>query len=232
MKLLLSSILTATFLSLGSPVSAAIFQFSASDPSGLNGSKRAGKTTEVKASYDTDSDLFKWSSTFVANGKGRTPDGAWLVVNNGPNPKGNTGELAIAYLDEAEGKVSFFEYNGANSANSYNSPGNYLAFTDLNVNKGSNSVTYDFEFDSTDLNNLGLGPNWKGLQFDHEIGIWFHGVDDLHTSYTGDKLTEFIYRKQSWYDVGHKKTEKIPEPSTMFGLFGLAGLGLITKKSK
>lgn len=214
------------------PTPAAIFQFQTEG--NLPGSKRAGKTTEIFTRYDTESELFEWSSTFTPNDKGVLPEGAWLVVNDGPNPKGVSGELAIAYLDESANKVSLFEYNGLNKADSYLDPGNFLASTALNTTRTADSVTYDFSFDATEINSLDLGPNWKGVQFDDEIGIWFHGVSGLETQYKPSmhELVYFNYEKQSWYDVAHKDTEKIPEPSALLGLGLIGVLGICAARTK
>ena len=189
----------------------------------LPGNKGAGRITEIDTTYDTETELFNWSSTFTPNAHGVLPDGAWLVVNDGPNPKGHGGELAIAYLDELNQQVSFYEYNGANKSNSYRSPGNFLASTGLTTDRTADSVTFSFDYDATDLNSLDLGDNWQGISFNDEIGIWFHGVSGLHTSYDEQELEEFIYQSQSWYDVSHKETEKIPEPSMLLGMLAIGG---------
>lgn len=209
------------------PVPAATYSFSTTGD--LPGSTGAGQTTSIETSYNTSTDLFKWSSTFTPNSHGILPDGAWLVVNDGPNPKGNAGELAIAYLDEQNETVSLFEYNGLNKADSYLTPGNLLATTKLNTQRANDSVTFGFDFNATDLNNLSLGDDWKGLQFNDSIGIWFHGVSELETKYADEQLSLFVYNYQSWYDTANKKTEKIPEPSILLGLLGL-GAYAVTQK--
>jgi len=202
------------------PSFSAIYSFSGTD---LPGSTGAGKTSQVLTSYQTSADLFTWESTFEQNVEGILPDGAWLVVNGGSNPKGQAGELPIFYLDSTNDTVSVFEYNGANKSDSYRSPGNFLGATSLNTFETADSVTFSFDFDATEINNLDLGLDWQGLNFDDQIGIWFHGVSGLSTDY--DKhtqaLTYFNYKTQSWYDTAYQDTSKIPEPSLLIGLLAI-----------
>ena len=229
---------TASVLVASAPAFATTFSFEKSYP---NGQDRAGDVSFIETSYQNDNGLFKWSATFEEV-DGILPDGAWLVVNDGPNPKQHDGEFAIYYLDGTEDIVSIFEYNGANDSNSLDSPGNFLGSTGLTVEEGTGSKTFSFEFDTDGINALtDIGPDWKGTSFNDRIGIWFHGVKDLETAYKLDEsgertneLLQFNYDRvnQSWYDIGHQKATAVPEPATVaaMGLFALAGVVVKRKK--
>ncbi len=82
---------------------------------------RAGVLTNVVSSFNDVTNIFVWTATFEpCNGK--LPDGYWNVINNGPNPKGHSGELAILYFDAsdlANPQVTAYAYNGQNGTISY-----------------------------------------------------------------------------------------------------------------
>ena len=235
---------TASVLIASAPAFATTFNFTKNNPAGAS---RAGDISSVTTSFDDNTDLFTWSSTIKRNSNGVLANGAWLVANDGPNPKGVTSELAIYYLDEAAETVSIYNYNGKNNSVSWQNPGQLLDSIKLDVVKnGADEKTYSFSYDATDLNALNLSPNWKGTAFNDKVGLWFHAVSDLNSGYDaltaaqqGDgfkngKLNAFAYNpKQSWYDVGNQKTEAVPEPATAaaLGLFAVAGAFMKRKQS-
>ena len=217
---------TASVLLASAPAFATTFTF---DSSNLPGATEAGITKSITTSYNDNTDLFKWSSTYQRNKTtGLLADGLWLVANDGPNPKGHAGELAIYYLDGINQKVSIYEYDGSNSANSWATPGNFLGSTGLNVSKnGNDEITFGFELDATDLNGKALSPIWKGTSFDKNIGLWVHGVTGLDAKYDANgKLTKFKYSgNQSYYDSNNNQATAVPEPASTvaLGLFAVAG---------
>ena len=98
-------------------------------------------------------------------------DGFWLVVNNGPNPKSsNVNELAIMYGDMATGTLSTFIYNGANNSNSLNNPAIHLQTDTFSTTSDSLSI----DIDASAINSWVGDPNYTGISFDNNIGIWFH----------------------------------------------------------
>lgn len=213
------------------PANAATYTF---DGDNLGGNKTVGDHTNITTTYNTSTDLFTWSSTFTDNGNGPLAEGAWLVISDGENPKKNADEYAIFYLDGTQNTVSIYNYNGANSANSYQSE-TFLASTTLDVTNSGNSRTFEFSFDATDLNDdiHGLfGSEWKGITFDESIGIWFHGAGNLSTSYDTDgSLLTFSPTATGWYDTKNKTTTAVPEPASLVAI-GLFAVGAATKLRK
>lgn len=228
-------IATTSVLMAGAPAFAANLTFHDGNPNGnmLGGINNvAGTYKSLTATFDTDTDLFSWSSTFEKNSDGTLADGAWLVVSDGPNPKFQPGEYAIYYLDAINEKVSIYEYDGNNNGNSWRNPGNFLDSTSLQVTRnGSDEVTFAFDYDATDLNNLALGPDWKGTSFGEEIGLWFHALSGTGGEYGTDpgdlvstgNITKFSHKKHGWYDID---SVAVPEPMSVasIGLFALAGV--------
>ncbi len=81
------------------PANAATFTYEDSNPKnrdGLGLTHRAGKYSSITATFDDQTDVLNWSSTFTRNkGNNRLSDGAWLVLSDGENPKGDVDEYAI-----------------------------------------------------------------------------------------------------------------------------------------
>lgn len=180
----------------------------ASDPSG-------GTIERINASFDTSSKQLTWNVQFAPSpgSSALNTQGFWLVINNGPNPKNNPGELAIFYFDaSAVGqtpKLSVYGYNGKNAADSWidgnpavagNQPGDLI--------KGSKQTGYIQSISSVDVNVPGLGmrrvmsmtidatdiinhsplypvagTDWYGTGFDQKIGVWFHPVRTFSAAY-------------------------------------------------
>ncbi|MCB0331967.1 MAG: hypothetical protein KDD55_00640 [Bdellovibrionales bacterium] len=82
---------------------------------------RAGILTHLESTFNDVTNIFVWTATFEpCNDK--LPDGYWNVINNGPNPKGHSGELAIIYFDASnpsDPKITAYAYNGQNGDKSY-----------------------------------------------------------------------------------------------------------------
>lgn len=233
-------IATVSVLLSTAPAFATTFTFDKS--SGLSGSQGAGVTKSILTSYDNNTDEFTWSSTFEKK-NGILADGLWGVLNNGSNPKGTGGELAIFFADGTKGITSFFEYNGKNNIDSLTKPGRYLGQTALlstDTTVGDKlQRNFSFNIDATDINNASTNlkgkilEDWKGIQFDRNIGLWVHGVAGLNTEYDEDgKLTQFAYTSDSWYDVADEQATAVPEPASAaaLGLFAVAGA--FVKRSK
>jgi len=213
------------------PANAATYTFQGDN---LGGNTATGDHTNITTTYNSNTHLLTWSSTFTENGSGTLAEGAWLVLSDGENPKENVDEYAIFYLDGHENTVSIYNYDGTNSSYSYQSE-NYLGSTALNVIDDGNDRTFEFSLDATDLNNdvNGLfGSEWDGAAFGDNIGIWFHGASNLTTEYAADgSLENFWPKTAGWYDVENKTTTAVPEPGSVIAL-GLFAVGAATKLRK
>jgi len=212
------------------PAQASTFIFEGDD---LGGKLDVGQHANIRTTYNTDTEVLTWSSTFrrdAVNGSGRLAQGGWLVLNEGGMPSDIANEYPIFYIDGLEEKVSLYNYDGKINERSYQNE-SFLASIDLDVTEDSaaNERTFAFSFDASELNSrTDLGDDWKGVGFGEEIGIWLHGVDELTTRYDGDQLKEFTFKKQGWYDVEFIPTKSehasVPEPGTVaaLGLFAAA----------
>jgi len=225
------------------PANAATFTYEDSAPKrgdGLSLTHRAGKYSNITASFNDQTDVLNWSSTFTRNkGNNNLSDGAWLVLSDGENPKNNVDEYAIMYMDAVNQKVSIYNYDGENSANSYKSS-DFLGSTALNViENGNDEITFEFSLDATDINNnTNYGADWKGIAFDEEIGLWFHNTSGLHTSYGANgELLDFSSARSGWYDTSKPfsttvSAASVPEPGSVAALavFGVAAATKLRKR--
>ncbi|MEZ5162914.1 MAG: PEP-CTERM sorting domain-containing protein [Fimbriimonadaceae bacterium] len=207
-----------------------------------------GKVEYINASFDDVTNRFVYDVLFkksTANGK--QTDGYWLVMNDGPNPKGISNELAIFYFDDSKASgpiLTAYGYNGINGDNSYKDGSNASgiqapdriasSLTTPNfvngihsVDQGNNSVLFSFDIDASVIKNhnpaYGSPADWFGTGFDDKVGLWFHGVNGVQSSYTqSGYLSSFSYGKQGWVDATN--LDAVPEPGTMAVLAGLGAL--------
>ncbi|MEL7227207.1 MAG: hypothetical protein AAGL17_20815 [Cyanobacteria bacterium J06576_12] len=214
------------------PAKAATYTFQGNN---LGGNTKTGDHSNITATFNNNTNLLTWSSTFTDNGKGPLAEGAWLVLSDGPNPKKHVDEYAIFYLDGLTEQVSIYNYNGENKADSYKKE-NYLGGTALQVTNNGSDRTFEFSVDVSDINNdvNGLfGDDWEGASFADNIGIWFHGASDLTTKYKNDgSLKRFHAGTSGWYDVSDKGATSVPEPGSVaaLGLFAAAAAGKLRKR--
>ncbi len=220
-------------------------------------SHAAGEIKSVSATFDTSTLSFSWYATFGAvpgKSKWRT-DGFTLAVNDGPNPKGHAGELALIYFDASRATpvVSIYGYNGLNSATSYydgkptsgtQTPDRILTTkTDMSwVSDLTNRLNADgtrtlgFTINVKDIKDytpINLGPqglsDWFGLGFDEKIGVWMHPFAKLNTSYnSAGYLTKWNRKREGYLDGRDFNT--VPEPATL-GLVAMTGL-LIARRRR
>ncbi|NEP61296.1 MAG: PEP-CTERM sorting domain-containing protein [Symploca sp. SIO2G7] len=224
---LLASLAAVTSITLAvSPASATTFIF---DSNNVGGNQIVGVHKHILTTFDGNTDLFTWKSTFQVNpNNGKLANGAWLVISEGPNPKDNVQEYTMFYLDGINEKVSLYTYNGVNGSNSWKDANSvYQGDLDLDIdNSVAGERTFNFSHDMTEINSRqDLGNDWKGTFFGSSVGIWFHGVDGLDAAYSGPSgsLSQFSYNSQGWYDTDYLDTEAVPEPGLTLGL-SLAGL--------
>lgn len=195
-----------------------------------------GATQRLSATLDFTSEIVR----------GGTEGGFWLVVSDGENPKSQIGEYAILYGDLNNNRITAFEYNGNNSADSIVDPGNQLeifsnAMTYTDANNSDGIVTFDL--DVTSINMANLGGDWDGVSFGEKIGVWFHFGANLTPTYANGnaasgQLTNFHLPHQGYVDFANgnsKQCDDLPpdfpgcDPVTVSepGSVALLGLGLV-----
>jgi hypothetical protein len=219
----------------------------------------SGNVNFISAEDNDTTNKFSFYANFAKNGT-EVPNAFWLAVSNGPNPKGQAGELALIYFDGTGAgtpKVTAYGYNGENGFTSY-FDGSQAAGTQTpdriassvatptflkrwdNSTDASGNRTLGFDIDKGVINsyvpkNTGSAP-WQGINFSDKMGIWFHAVSDASTSYdVNGFLKSFSFDKQGWVDLENAKTKTggspVPEPASMIAL-GLGAVGLIRRKRK
>jgi len=213
--------------------------------SGLN--MAGGEFQSVFAQFDSDTNRFLWQVTFAD----QITDGYTLAVNNGPNPKGHAGELALIYFDAsgADVRVTGYAYNGVNSFSSYydGSPdggtqtpdllfasdllGNDSSIMQATVEDVGTTRVMTLEMDASFINGYNPmypgpeGPSeWTGLAFDELVGLWMHPMSGTNMSYgQSGELTGLSYGTKGWFDANNFSTTVVPAPGAM-ALFGMGGL--------
>lgn len=223
---------------------------SATSPIGYNND--GGKIDSIEATFNSANNRLTYDVTFdKAPGQSSKTSGYWLALNDGPNPKGIEGELALFYFDASSSSqpvLSVYGYNGVNGDNSYkdgraaagtqapdfilSSKTNSSWINDLSVSHVGTKTRMKFDIDATSINNrtpLYGGSDWTGAQFNNKFGIWFHPVRGLQTSYKADGgLNSFHYSSQGWLDASN--LEAVPEPATMLALS--AGFAMLARRRR
>jgi len=193
-------------------VPAPIYNFQ-SDGSAFHGNDVAGELLYVHTQYTPGSDFY-WNFTLDETENGDKADGFYLVVNNGPNPKQSTTELAIFYGDLESNTLSVFGYNtdrenGFITTNSYRNEENHIAtFEDaFTIVDTETTRQVQFGIDTVDINNANLVDDWQGVFFDEELAFWFHPVLNSNFSYNEEGvLSGFNRGSTGWYDTNFLAT--------------------------
>ncbi len=233
-NLLAGLLIAAPVVAFANPAQAAKFEFD----SAVGGNANVGVHKQIKTSFDDETDLLTWSSTFSRNtSNNKLADGAWLVLSEGPNPKSHVQEYTMFYLDGVNEKLTAYTYNGVNGSNSWKDDNSvFLGSWDLDVANSGDERTFSFDLDMTDINNsqVDLGDSWKGTFFGEEVGVWYHGVENVQATYNVDgSLSDFSYASQGWFDAKDLATTKVPEPGAIASLamMGLLGAKVLRRKS-
>ncbi len=95
--------------------------FLASTPTSGTLLHEAGRANYFDILYDDQSQNFKFYVVFQPENN-VLPEGFYLTLNDGPNPKGHDGELAFLYFDASDPsnlKLTVYGYNGLNNMKSW-----------------------------------------------------------------------------------------------------------------
>lgn len=227
---LMKTIAFTSLLAISSSASASLFSF---DVNPSTGGALGGQVESISTTFNNMTQQFTWDVDFQQNSN---IDGFWLVVNNGPNPKqSSVNELAIIYGDLSTGIASTYVYNGANNANSIVNPAILLQTDSITTLADSFALSM-----STDTINSfsSPDPDYTGIAYDENIGIWFHFATGSNFSYNpnGD-IDGFSFGQQGWYDVSNQIADMtstaVSAPSHLgllaFGLFGVIGIRKLRK---
>ena len=217
-------------------------------------SNSGGAFESVWGSYDAVSRTLAWEIAF----SDRIAEGFTLALNDGPNPKGNGGELGLVYFDATDVsnvRVSAFAYNGMNTQTSYRdgsalygtqSPDLIFGVSPLLENAPSileASVLDDnagrrlrLVLEATLINahtpaypGEGGAEDWFGIGFGSSVGVWLHPVTSLTTEYDDEGVLSYWSGRQGWLD-GANFAADVPAPG-IAGV-GVAGLTLASRRRR
>lgn len=169
----------------------------------------SGIINKITSTFDSVTNQFSWTANF-SSCNGQIPDGYWLVVNNGPNPKGHAGELVIFYFDATDlnnPEMTVYTYNGQNGYNSFQDgdgetagiqtpdrihstlTGDQSFLLEIDaVDEANGTRTLHFKINATTIKQHvpaypdALDP-WYGAGFDDYAGYWFHPVSNASVAY-------------------------------------------------
>ncbi len=222
------------------------------DGSNLGYNSYGGDINSIHGEFNTTTQTLKWLVNYKDESS-RDPEGFTLALNNGPNPKGHSGELALIYFDATRSNpvLTAYGYNGQNSTSTFydgsERGGNQTpdligtsrstaGFINQLIDRreSDNSITLGFEINTALINGhtpMHPGPggvaDWFGTGFDNHLGIWMHSFRGLDTSYSGDYLTQWSAKKEGWLDGSDFTTT--PEPGSI-ALLGLGAWAMIRRR--
>lgn len=251
------SLCACAALTLASPAMGQVYhwEWTPGSPGRYSSSNDGGDFERIRARYNANTQRFRWETTF----SDQRTKGFALAVNNGPDPKGHAGELALLYLDACDTndvRLTAYAYNGQNLLNSWtdgngNAPGNQVPdsilssvtrsdwIRELSVrDEADGGRTFVLDIDATLLNQhdpMYPGPNgeeWFGIGFAEQLGLWFHTFDTLDTQYNADGfLTSWQAGGNGFTDGSGFSTTVAPlPPAAWLGAAGLGGVFLLSRR--
>ncbi len=165
-----SALLGLGLFALPSLVNATVYQYDVTNPPHNGG---AGDIDSIGTTYDSATHELTFQTSVTGNGT-YTPNGFWVVLSDGPNPKGISDQLPIVYLDASksfdaagaftgiEPTLSAYAYNGQNGFTSYSTPGvglisslgsNWNAANVVTASGDATNRTFSFSIDTSLLDN-------------------------------------------------------------------------------
>jgi hypothetical protein len=198
--------MTPTSTTTSSSAGSVTYNYTGTPANGAPGGALAHDYAGLSLSYNPALNSLRVTTSFTNN----RPDGYWLAISPGANPKGNDRELAILYMDLKENRYAVYNYNGVSGGNSFNVGGStspvFIQGGAANLNQNGN--TYSFNLNVNNINNGALNSNagWTGLEFGSQIGIWYHFFDgDIQFNNNGTIQSLNAY-SQGWSDLANKPT--------------------------
>jgi hypothetical protein len=251
-SLVVSSIVVGASIAVVKPASAASvttttnsyeWQPGASGPIWVN--NNIGTHKQIQTSYTTEtqgsktlSETFTWNSVFDKNNDS-LPNGGWLVISDGPNPKNQDKEFAIFYLDGVKNQISAYAYNGQNNSDSFKK-NPFLGSWDnaLKIVDNGNQRSMSFSLDVAGINSrTDIDSAWKGVKFDKNVGIWFHAAKNVNAKYNANGTLKSFSSTAGWFDTealattSMTSTKDVPEPITgTIAAVSALGMGSRLKK--
>lgn len=207
----------------------------------------AGVIQSLNTSYDTATDEFAWSVTFDGQ-PGTTQfhqtQGFWLVVTDGEMPSSAGGQTAQFFFDASGGTpvLSAYAYNGLGDGSSFmdgssmpgvqspdpifsslNDPlGDIVNSLSVVENNGLTTMSFAIDADVVNEHNPlfpnGNGNPWQGLGFSDTVGIWFHPVTNVKTTYNQDGTLDCLdFARHGWWDGSNLPTVEsaVPAPGAL-----------------
>jgi hypothetical protein len=189
-----------------------------------------GDVERLLVSFDDVTEVLVFGSAFSPVGNNLLPDGGWLVLSDGPNPKGDVSEWAIYYLDRVTGNLTAYVYDGKNGPDSWKQSPFLQEFpgaVDASIG-GDGNLTMGFSIDVSAINAAGIGPDWQGTRFSDGVGIWFHAAAGTEAVYGDDgSLVSWQTRRDGFFDgLEGFSTRQVPEPAASL-FVGLVGVALL-----
>ena len=160
-----------------------------------------GTVESINSSFDTSNNRLTFDVLFSGANNSSGPlatNGFWLVLDNGPDPKNHTGELAIFYFDASRvfagtaalPTLTVYEYNGTNANTSWRD-GNGDGTTD-----GGDLIKGAFE-GSSYINSATAGTQVIAGQTLRRLRF------DINASAIISHLPLFTTAGQDWFGTGY-----------------------------